>query len=78
MRDEVMKRFVFPEELCDVLNEVEGTVIVEKREELLNMALGNQGKDIFDIIYDVPGIGKITEATVARCKNGAAVNYVDA
>lgn len=78
MRDEVMKRFNFPTELSEVLNEVEDTVIVEKREDLLDMALGHPENDLFDIIYDVPGFGKITEATVARCKNGAVVNYTDA
>jgi len=78
MRDDIMKRFIFPKELCDVLNEAEVAVIVERREELLNMALGNPEKDLFEITYDVPGFGKITEATVARCKNGAVVNYTDA
>ncbi|MHB8129014.1 MAG: DUF4914 family protein [Mobilitalea sp.] len=78
MIDEVMKRFNFPTELSEVLKEVEGTVIVEKREELLDMALGHPENDLFEIIYDVPGFGKITEAIVARCKNGAVVNYTDA
>lgn len=77
MRDDIMKRFIFPKELCDVLNEAESAVIVERREELLNIALGNPEKDLFEITYDVPGFGKITEATVARCKNGAVVNYTD-
>lgn len=77
MRDDIMKRFIFPKELCDVLNEAESAVIVERREELLNMALGNPEKDLFEITYDVPGFGKITEATVARCKNGVVVNYTD-
>ncbi|MFZ5988922.1 MAG: DUF4914 family protein [Bacillota bacterium] len=77
MRDD-MKRFVFPKELSDVLNEVEDVVIVEQRQELLDMALGNGEKDFYEITYDVPGLGEITEATVARCKNGAVVNYTEA
>lgn len=78
MRNDAINKFIFPEELCDVLNEAKDAVLVEEREELLNMALGSLEKDFFEIIYEVPGFGNITEATVSRCKNGAAVNYTDA
>lgn len=77
MNDDIMKRFIFPQELWDVLNDVEDTVIIEQREELLSMAFGSPDKELYEISYDVPGYGSIVEATVARCKNGAVVNYTD-
>lgn len=78
MNDSVMEKIIFPKELSDVLKENKDVVIVEQREELLSMAMGSEEEDLFEVAYDVPGFGRVTEATVARCKNGAAVNYTDA
>lgn len=45
------------------------------RAELYELSLGPDGADTFDVTYQVPGNGVVTEATVVRCKNGIAVNY---
>lgn len=77
MKEKIIKRFVFPEELQEVINHVEDIFVAEKRDELINMALGGENNDFYEISYEVPGMGEVLEATVARCKNGAAVNYTD-
>ncbi len=77
MKDEILKRLIIPNELYEVIKENKDVALVERRDDLLNMALGNGEKDLFEIAYDVPGFGRIVEATVARCKNGAVVNYTD-
>lgn len=45
------------------------------RAELYELSLGPDGADTFDVTYQVPDNGVVTEATVVRCKNGIAVNY---
>ena len=41
------------------------------------MAMGEQSEGLFEVAYDVPGRGRVAEATVAKCKNGLAVNYAE-
>ncbi|HCZ05743.1 MAG: hypothetical protein PWP37_641 [Thermotogota bacterium] len=65
--------FVLPEDLEELLNASEDLVIPQSKEEILALALG--GQELFEVAYEVPGKGRVVEATVARCKNGLAVNY---
>ncbi len=58
--------------------EASGHVIVpESREQLVEMAIGGQQSGFFEVGYDVPERGWVTEATVASCKNGASVNFTE-
>ncbi len=66
-----------PQELQAVLAKGRDVIIPESREELLEIAMGGNGCDNFEVAYDIPGKGRIVEATVSRCKNGAVVNYQD-
>jgi hypothetical protein len=49
----------------------------ETREQLFDLAFMGPENDLVEVAYEVEGHGRIVEATVARCKNGAAVNYTD-
>ncbi|WP_227762083.1 DUF4914 family protein [Zhaonella formicivorans] len=73
---EMFAKFKLPPDLLHILQNTE-VIIPGSREELLELALGNKGKDFYEVAYDIPGIGRIVEATVTRCKNGIAVNYTD-
>lgn len=64
-----------PREIKDLLDNCVKYLIPQSRDELLSLAMGGEGTDLFEVAYDVPGHGRIVEVTVARCKNGAAVNY---
>ena len=75
--NDVIKKMILPEELQAVLSKGMEITIPETRDELLEIAMGGKGCDLFKVEYDVPGKGRVTEATVARCKNGAVVNYSD-
>ena len=70
-------RMVLPKELQAVLAKGRGVIIPETREEMLEIAMGGESCDHFEVAYDVPGKGRVVEATVSRCKNGAVVNYQD-
>lgn len=70
-----LSHIVVPGELQTVLDSVD-VILPESRDELLDLAIPG-GVDLFEVAYDVPGRGRVVEATVARCKNGAAVNYTE-
>ncbi|MFW6338059.1 MAG: DUF4914 family protein [Alkalispirochaetaceae bacterium] len=74
MSSAVATRLRVPKELEEVLSAVE-VIFPEDRAHLLSLAFGEGDAEVFEVAYDVPGKGRYVEATVARCKNGAAVNY---
>ena len=43
--------------------------------ELVDLAVGGPDRDSFEVAYDVPGRGRMVEATVARVRNGISANY---
>lgn len=76
---ELLKKIILPVELKELLDKSNKKVFVpESRSELVDMAFGEKNEDLFEVAYDIEGHGRIVEATVAKCKNGAAVNYTDA
>lgn len=68
---------VLPPDLVRVLQEAKSITIPKSKEELIDLSLGGNGSDSFDVKYEVPGHGVITEAQVVRCRNGLAANYPD-
>lgn len=72
-----MRKFKLPHYVADIIENSKSVVCPESREELLSLSLGSAQNDIFDVEYEVEGFGKIKEASVTRCKNGAVINYPD-
>lgn len=77
MNKTVLDKMILPEALQQVLDTGVNVTVPESREELLTLALGGEENDYFEVGYDVPGKGFVVEVDVAKCKNGAAVNYKD-
>ncbi len=75
--NEYLSRMILPERLQMLTAMAKKITIPETRNSLLETAMGSSDTDLFEVAYDVPGIGRHVEATVARCKNGAVVNYTD-
>ncbi len=73
----VLNKMILPKELTAVLAKGMKITIPNSRAELLDLALGGSENNFFEVAYEVPGKGRIVEATVARCKNGAVINYTD-
>lgn len=69
------KKFNPPPEAMLLLSECANLVGVHSMAELLDLACGGVGQDYFEVKYDVAERGPIVEATVARVRNGLAVNY---
>mgnify|MGYP000170983447 CR=1 FL=1 len=67
-----------PADVQAVLDRAPRVTIPATRNDLIEMALGGHGADVFEVAYEVPGLGRIIEASVVRCRNGLAVNYTEA
>ncbi len=64
-------------ELAEVLDRCPGFHFADSIEELFEYACGSPENDYFEVKYDIPGRGEFTEVTVARVRNGIAVNYTE-
>ncbi len=74
---EYLQKLVLAEEIMDILKGSSKIVFPKTREELINLSLGNESNTSYDVEYEVEGKGRITEANITRCKNGAVVNYME-
>ncbi len=70
-------RLNIPVYIRDILTGEKKIEMPETRSELLALSLGGAENSHFEVGFDVPGIGYVHEATVAKCKNGVVVNYTD-
>lgn len=77
MSEKIMNKFKLPGYVAAIIEGSKKVIYPETREELLALSFGSSQNDTFDVEYDVEGIGKIKEAWVTRCKNGAVINYPD-
>ena len=73
--NKTLSKMILPDELLSMIEKSSKITVPESRLELLEMAIGGADSSLFSVAYDVPGMGHIVEATVARCKNGLVVNY---
>ncbi|MCL2004081.1 MAG: DUF4914 family protein [Oscillospiraceae bacterium] len=71
-----LNKFRFSEDILRVVSNCKGISIPKSREDIIALALGSPGADSFTVSYDVNG-QQHDEATIVRCKNGVAVNYID-
>ena len=66
-----------PKELKELLGACRGFVVTRDRPTILRLALGSEDSPVFEVAYEIPGHGRVVEATVTRCKNGLSVNYLE-
>jgi hypothetical protein len=71
------RKFNPPPEAAEILAACRKLSIANSTDELLCSACGGPGSDYFEVAYDVPGRGRVVEATVARVRNGVAANYTE-
>ncbi|MDR1951573.1 MAG: DUF4914 family protein [Bacteroidales bacterium] len=72
----MLSKFKFSNDINDVIRNCKGVTIPKTKTDIVNLALGGQYSNNFNVEYEVNG-KPYTEATVVRCKNGAAVNYTE-
>jgi len=66
-----------PSEITSILQQAKSVWFPKDRKDIFNGAMGNTDTDVYEVVYDIPGRGPFTEATVTRCKNGLSVNYTE-
>lgn len=65
-----------PEEARALLAAAPRVLVAESVEPFVELAAGDDGW--FELAYDVPGRGRVVEATAARVRNGTAANHTEA
>jgi len=69
------KNLNLPKDVLDLLQSAPRVTWASTAAELLDPACGGPGSNYAEVSYDVPGASSVLEATVARVRNGLAVNY---
>lgn len=77
MDKSILNKMILPEDLKAILDHEVNVIIPENRQQLLTLSMNGEENTFVEIAYDVPLRGRVTEATVAKCKNGLVVNYMD-
>lgn len=77
MKPSTLQKFILTKEVQDIIEQAQNIIVPESRNHILELAMGFKKEGIFEVEYDIPGKGKVTEVTVTKCKNGVAVNYTD-
>ena len=70
------RQFELPGHIEQILDACPSCLFPKSRAEILDLAMGNSDAPVYEVAYDVPGKGP-SQATVTRCTNGLAVNYID-
>lgn len=70
------KNIVLSENIVDLLKNCKGFTVYNTTEELTYAA--TNGALEYEVKYDIPGKGEVTEAIVQRVKNGISANYTEA
>ena len=70
-------RLRLPADVVATLEASPEVLVPRSRSQLIKLSLGETGDAQFEVSYDVPGHGRVVEATVTRCRNGVAVNYAE-
>ena len=76
--NDILRKMKVPKEVEEIF-ESTNVVFAKNREELFKYSLGIESgtRDFYEVYYTIEGIGKVVECTVAKCKNGLAINYTD-
>ncbi len=72
------KKINLPAEIISLVNDCRKVTLFDTVEQLALAAVGGENKNSFDVKYDIPGKGEITEAFVHRVTNGVSANYTEA
>lgn len=69
--------FPIPVEAADLLDAAPAVTVAQSAAELTELATRDAVNGVYEVAYDVPGKGRVVEATVCRVKNGISANYIE-
>lgn len=76
-REQILQKINFISDIAEVIKSAKSIQVIHQRRELVDIIFGSDDNELAEIKLDVPGQGEYLEGTIARCKNGYAVNFVD-
>jgi hypothetical protein len=76
MTEDKWSNWVIPGEVKEALGLSPQVIVLKNKDEILSLAVGGNN-DYFEVVYDIEDKGRVTEATVVKCKNGLAINYME-
>ncbi len=68
---------VLPANIEYILTECKSYTLFSNTEDLAKAALGPNELNTYEVVYEIEGKGKITEAIVHKVKNGISANYTE-
>src|SRR5690554_3026066 len=71
------KNIQLPENVLKVLSNCKSLTISNTTEALANAATNGKENSEYQVKYDIPGKGEVTEVIVHRVRNGISANYTD-
>ena len=71
------KGIVLPTELLNVLSSCKSYTVYDTVEQLTEAAMGGSNNGTYEVSYEIPGKGLVTEVIVHKVKNGISANYVE-
>jgi len=66
-----------PSNIVDLLDGCKSYTVFNSTDDLMDAATISKENVEFNVSYEVPGKGKVSEAIVRRVKNGIAANYIE-
>lgn len=71
------KKITLPDHVVDILKNAKSCKLFNTTAELAEASLGNSDNLVYEVKYDVPGKGEITEAIVHKVRNGVSANFTE-
>lgn len=72
------KKILLPAEVFAIVTNCKKLTLYESVDQLVVAAVGGEGKESFEVKYNIPGKGEYTEAEVHKVTNGISANYTEA
>lgn len=72
------KRVSLPDDVLVVLGGCKSFKTFDTVKQLANAAVGGDDCNSYEVKYDIPGKGEVTEAIVHKVTNGISANYTEA
>ena len=73
----ILKKMILPQDLTRALEKCREITFPKTKAELVELCYGSATLSRFEVSYEIPNMGRVVEAEVARCKNGPSVNFME-
>jgi len=71
------KKIDLPADVFDLINSCKSLNVYDTVDQLAVAAVGGKENNTFEVKYNIPGKGEITEALIHRVTNGISANYTE-